>query len=286
VDISVIIAAHDAAETLPAQLQALGSQTTTDLEWELIVVDNLSVDDTAAVAESFADQIPGLRVLKATDAAGSGYARNVGAAVATGHALAFCDADDVVACDWVENMAMALSDHPLVAGTIDVGQLNPRWVVRSRGRLNDTEIPLYEGMFPMATGCNMGIDARLFKELSGFDNDYDRVEDAELSMRSWMVGHPARFAAGAVVHYRLRTDVPSLFRQSRGYGFHRPRLVHRAAEFGAQMPSLISRLGSWGSLLVKTPTLASRAGRASWVWALGLKVGTLEGARRAGWIYL
>jgi len=285
-DVSVIIPAHNAADTLGDQLEALATQESSGVEWELVVVDNLSTDDTIDVARSFSGRIPGLQVVEAGEAPGSGYARNVGAAVAAGRVLAFCDADDIVVSDWVANMGKAVADHSFVAGALDLDGLNPEWAVLSRGRAESPTGPLYEGLFPISSGCNMGIDAELFDELGGFVNDYDRVEDAELSMRAWMAGHPAYFSPDAVIHYRLRTDIPTMYRQSRGYGRHRARLVKRAVAFGAPRPALSPRLRSWVWLVLKVPRLADRATRAHWAWVLGLKVGTLRGAFSARRVYL
>lgn len=285
-DVSVIIPAHDAAGTIGEQLEALATQNASSVTWELIVVDNNSTDATAEVVGRYCSRIPGLRLISADSRAGSGYARDAGAAVATGKALAFCDADDVVSPDWVANIGKAVADHEFVAGALEFEELNPPWAVHSRGRVVADSAPLYEGIFPMASGCNMGIDSKLFDDLGGFDNDYDRVEDAELSMRAWMVGHPARFAADASVHYRLRSDIPTMFRQSRGYGMHRPRLVGRAVRFGAAKPPLGPRLRSWAWLLLNAPKLRDRATRARWVWTLGMKVGSLQGAPRARRIHL
>jgi len=285
-DVSVIIPAHNAASTIKEQLDSLAAQEASSVQWELIVVDNLSTDGTAEIAQNYSSQIPGLRVISAQEAAGSGYARNFGAAEAKGEVLAFCDADDVVAPDWVANMGKAVSDNRFVAGALEFDELNPKWAVQSRGRIDEAGAPRYEGMFPMSSGCNMGIDAHLFDQLGGFDNEYDRVEDAELSMRAWMAGHPAEFAPFAVIHYRLRTDIPTMFRQSRGYGLHRPRLVKRAIEFGSPKPALSARLRSWLWLAITMVKIRDRATRAHWAWVLGLKVGTLQGAARARWIYL
>jgi len=285
-DVSVIIPAHNAADTIGEQLAALAAQDASSVAWELIVVDNNSTDATADIAGSYSSRIPRLRVISANARAGSGYARDAGAAAASGKVLAFCDADDIVSAHWVAGMGKAVADHKFVAGALEFVELNPAWAVQSRGRVIADTAPLYEGMFPMASGCNMGIDAQLFHDLGGFDNDYDRVEDAELSMRAWMVGHPAAFAPNALVHYRLRADIPTMFRQSRGYGLHRPRLIRRAVEFGAPKPPLGPRLRSWVWLALTARKLRDRATRAHWAWVLGMKVGTLQGAVRARRIHL
>ena len=90
--LSVIVPVHDGAHVIPTSLDALcGSEFPRD-SWELIVVDDASRDDTAAVAARYADaviRIPGRPH-------GPAYARNRGAEVARGDVLVFIDADVVV----------------------------------------------------------------------------------------------------------------------------------------------------------------------------------------------
>src|SRR5690349_1945599 len=108
VDLSIVIAARDAAATLGEQLDALATQVW-DGTWEVLVVDNGSTDATCAIVRAAARQWPGLRLVEATDGVGPAYARNVGSRSATGRSLAFCDADDVVAPGWVAAMGGALA---------------------------------------------------------------------------------------------------------------------------------------------------------------------------------
>ena len=52
-DLSVVIPAHNVAETLGAQLDALAAESW-DGEWEIVVVDNCSTDGTAALVRDHA----------------------------------------------------------------------------------------------------------------------------------------------------------------------------------------------------------------------------------------
>jgi glycosyltransferase involved in cell wall biosynthesis len=86
--VSVIIPAYNAAQLIrPTVLSALSQ---THPQTEVIVVDDGSRDDTAALAESFA----GVKCIRQVNM-GVSAARNTGAAAATGQYLAFLDADDV-----------------------------------------------------------------------------------------------------------------------------------------------------------------------------------------------
>jgi len=87
VRISVVIAAYNAAESLPETLAAVGAQTLAPDE--IIVVDDGSTDETAARARSF-----GAKVIS-TPNRGVSAARNTGMASASGDWIALLDADDL-----------------------------------------------------------------------------------------------------------------------------------------------------------------------------------------------
>lgn len=94
--VTVVIPAHNARTTIDEQLDALMRQTY-DRPFEVLLCDNGSTDGTAAhVTTRPRCEAYELRVIDASAVPGASYARNLGAAVATGEFLAFCDADDKV----------------------------------------------------------------------------------------------------------------------------------------------------------------------------------------------
>ncbi len=90
--VSVIVPAFNAAATLPSALASLQAQSYRDLE--ILVVDDASGDDTAAVAEALAVADPRLRVLRLQSNRGAYAARNAGLAAAKGQFVTVHDADD------------------------------------------------------------------------------------------------------------------------------------------------------------------------------------------------
>jgi glycosyltransferase involved in cell wall biosynthesis len=86
--VSVVIPAYNSARTLGRTLESVISQTFPPLE--ILVVDDGSGDDTAAVAEAFG---PPVRVIRKLNG-GPASARNLGVHQARGHWIAFLDADD------------------------------------------------------------------------------------------------------------------------------------------------------------------------------------------------
>jgi len=105
--VSVIIPAYNAAATLPETLAALRSQTWTD--WEAIVVDDGSTDQTGEIALQTAD--PRIRVLRQPNG-GQAIARNCGLVAARGSLIAFLDADDWWTATALADRVAALEDNP------------------------------------------------------------------------------------------------------------------------------------------------------------------------------
>jgi glycosyltransferase involved in cell wall biosynthesis len=101
--ISVVIPAYNAAAFLPATLASVFAQTA--LPAEVIVVDDGSTDDTAAVAASC-----GATVITVPNGGGSA-ARNIGTQAAVGEYIAYLDADDLWAPEKLAVQSAALAAH-------------------------------------------------------------------------------------------------------------------------------------------------------------------------------
>ena len=131
-DLSVVIPVRNEERHIAEQLAALLAQEW-DGEWEIVVVDNGSTDGTAGVVEGFARRSDRIRYVRAVDKADQSYAANVGVEASDALAVAFCDADDVVAEGWLAAMAAGLAVHDVVTGPNLLDRLNPPWLAGSRG---------------------------------------------------------------------------------------------------------------------------------------------------------
>lgn len=217
--LSVIIACLNAERTLGAQLEALASQEC-PVPWELLLCDNGSTDGSLVVAESFRRRIPGLRVVDAAAWPGAGPARNLGVRHARGEWVAFCDADDVVAGDWLAAICRALAQHPFVAGRFRGDRLNGARVLRSRPMPQRCALQVsdFGARLPHAGGGNMGIHRDAFLRLGGFDPAVRWLEDTDFSWRAQRDGIPLAFCPDVVVHVRLRRTFRSMYVQGWQYG--------------------------------------------------------------------
>jgi glycosyltransferase involved in cell wall biosynthesis len=284
-DLSVVVPARDAAAVIGAQLAALSAQEW-DGRWEVVVVDNGSADATASVVRAHMRQDPRVRLVSATGGTGPAHARNVGAQQAAAEAIAFCDADDVVAPGWLAAMGDALRDHAFVTGPLELDLLNPAWLAESRGRAFAGTRPTYDGLFPYASSCNVGLRREAFDRVGGFDETMPVGEDIDLSMRLWQAGIDLHFSAGALVHYRYRASLRAVFHQARVYGSVRPVLLERLRAAGHSTPAPMSGARNWLWLLRHLGSLRSRAGRARWLWVAGTRVGNAGASLRVRRLYL
>jgi glycosyltransferase involved in cell wall biosynthesis len=233
--LSVVIACLNGAVTLGTQLEALAVQSC-PVPWELLLCDNGSTDASIAIAESFRDRIGSLRIIDASARPGAGPARNYGVEQAHGRWVAFCDADDEVAPDWLATMADALSANPFVAGRFESHRLNGARVLRSRPLQQQDELQSSDigARLPHAGGGNMGIHREAFLRVGGFDPKIRWLEDTDFSWRAQLAGIPLVFRNDVVVHVRLRQTFRSMYVQGRQYGLAHALLEER---YGAPAPS-------------------------------------------------
>jgi glycosyltransferase involved in cell wall biosynthesis len=207
---------------LPEQLAALAKQDYRG-DWEVVVVDDGSTDDTAAVVSRAAS--PRTRLIRLERTVGICAARNVGVAHAHGEFLAFCDADDAVDRGWLRALVDAANTYDLVGGYLDVERLNATTVQRWRRPLTTTELPVALGYLPYAVSANFGIWTATLRDLGGWNDAWRRGgTDVELCWRAQRAGYRLGYAPDAVVAYRYRPTLTALCRQSFFYGQANARL--------------------------------------------------------------
>ena len=257
--VAVIIAAYNAAETLAPQMEALVSQTCL-FPYEVIVVDNGSTDATSHVVESFIARNSFVSLVSATDRPSAGYARNRGAAATSAELLLFCDADDVVAADWVEQTTSSLSDFDMAGGVVEEGRLNSETVQAWKPPRSKDSLVVAHNFLPHAIGANVGIRAHVFHDVGGWAECFPGGggEDVELSWRVQLAGYSLGLADQSVVHYRHRESLRDLSRQY----FRRGRNGRLVCEAYSQAMTSQSRGSAGGPKRAATvqSTISSMAG--------------------------
>src|SRR5215471_8014528 len=109
--VSVVIPAFEASSTIERCLHALSAQSMPREQYEIIVVDDGSSDDTARRAAN-----AGARVVRLQHNLGPAAARNAGVAIARGDAIVFTDADCEPTREFLMRLTRPLRD-PTIGGS-------------------------------------------------------------------------------------------------------------------------------------------------------------------------
>jgi glycosyltransferase involved in cell wall biosynthesis len=276
--LSVIIPCFNVASTIAMQLEALARQVWS-APWEVIISDNGSTDESRAVVERYKDRLPNFRTVDASDRRGAAHARNVGAAISTGEALAFCDADDEIAPGWVAAIGESLSRYDFVASRFDFEKLNPF----ARRKLKTQQDGLQEIWYPPyllhAGGSGLGVKRLVHEAVGGFDESLLVLEDTDYCFRIQLSGVEFHFVPEAVVHVRQRDKLGGLFRQALLWAEYNVLLYkrYRRAEMEVAQPWK-RHLREWKRILRRSPQLLHKESRGDWLWRFGWHVGRLKGS--------
>jgi glycosyltransferase involved in cell wall biosynthesis len=194
--VSVVIPARNAAKLIGRTLAGLESQSITS-DVEVIVVDDGSTDETAAVAS----RSPVVTRVLRRPPTGPAASRNAGAAVARGEQLAFLDADCWPTAEWLAAGTAALEDAELVIGHTRPTPADPLgpfdrtlWVI---------------GPSPLFESANLFVTRELFGRLQGFESWLGPERGKELGEDVWFGwrAHRARarirFCADALVYHAV-----------------------------------------------------------------------------------
>lgn len=118
--VSVVIPARNAARFISATLKSLRAQSADD--FEVIVIDDGSTDDTAAIVRHEAGSDGRIRIVSGPGK-GVSAARNAGLAEAKGALVLFLDADDLLAADALERLRATLDEGDGVAALGGVARI-------------------------------------------------------------------------------------------------------------------------------------------------------------------
>jgi len=217
--VSVIVPVYNGEATIAACLESLLNQTYPAAAYDLIVVENGSTDDTAAIVGRYPVR------LFHSQRRGPAPARNLGLGRSEADLVAFTDADCVAGPDWLAELVKPYAD-PGVGG---VGG-----AIRALDHAGRTQVEIFseeqsplvnfvsgEGEFlPHLYTANASYRRPLLAELGGFNPALVTAEDVDLSWRLQLqTGTQVRYAPQAVVYHHHRSTLTGLARQYRQYGF-------------------------------------------------------------------
>jgi len=246
-DVSLVICTYNRCQLLQQTLDSITRLTVpAGLDWEILVLDNNSSDDTPKVADAFTGRLPLRYIFEPRQ--GKTRALNRALAEAQGELLCFTDDDVQLAPTWLEAFVDAAQAYP-EAGLV-WRAIEPWWPTARPSWLRDESLPalsafvvIYDlgdrvrwyrdGDSPPAGAC-MAVRRATFDRIGGYREDLGpngttkgTCDDSELTIRSLQQGIRGVFVPQArCLHYvemdRLR--VRDFLRYGIGKGQNQARM--------------------------------------------------------------
>jgi len=229
---SVIIPTYNRADEINELLISLSKQTISENEFEIIVVDDGSTDNTIEIVEVIKKNTS-LRITTVQqDHKGPGEARNLGMEVAKGKYYVFIDSDCIADLNWLSayekvllNKEVAgfggpdsvLPDFLPIQKAIDYSMTSFITTGGIRGHSKKKISKYYPRSF------NMGVRADIVKKIGGMGK-LRHGQDIEFSNRILDTGEPIIKVDDAIVYHKRRISIKKFFRQVYNWGVARINL--------------------------------------------------------------
>lgn len=234
--VSVVMPAYKAAAFIGLAIASVRAQTLQD--WELIIVDDCSPDETAAVAMAAAGGDPRIKLVRAEQNGGVARARNLGNSHAAGDWIAVLDSDDAFEPTRLETLAAAgkaqldliADDMLLVPFEALMGEGKP-YLGQPEGQLKPVDLPAW------LEGNRAGIKTPMLGYLKPMvrrdflqRHDVSYVPELRVAEDCWFVADllacGARFAIHPAPLYRYAVRPASLSRTRGGNVYTLQRSVY------------------------------------------------------------
>jgi glucosyl-dolichyl phosphate glucuronosyltransferase len=219
VNITVILCTYNRCQSLAKALESVAHSRLPDaVDWEVLVVDNNSRDQTRDVVKDFCRRHPGRFRYIFESNQGKSYALNTGIREAQGDVLAFVDDDVTVEPTWLRNLTAPLKngEWAAVGGRIPLQRTfaQPSWLpldgpYSMAGMLTAFDLGERAGKLDQPPfGTNMAILKRMFEKYGSFRTDLGprpgseiRNEDTEFGRRLLAAQEPLWYEPSAIVHH-------------------------------------------------------------------------------------
>lgn len=253
--ISIVIPAYNAEKTIASTLKALLNQTYPKNQYEIIVVNDGSTDNTKAVVKKFKK----VKLIEQSHK-GPAAARNLGVKHSKGSIILFTDADCIPDKNWIKNMVEPFKKNPEIVGvsgtykTLNKNSLIARFVgyeiEQRHERMKREKYIDFIGSYSAAYKKN------IFLQFGGFDESFPTAsgEDTELSFKIAKHNLKMVFQPKAFVYHKHPDTLLKFLRQKFFRGYWRIPLYEKHKEkmfrHGYTPKSLYMEIGLLGLSII------------------------------------
>jgi glycosyltransferase involved in cell wall biosynthesis len=196
--ISVVIPTYNEQENIAQSLVSLRHQTIPRSEYEILVVDGGSTDQTREIAKKYADQV----FIQTSRKVGG--ARNDGIMAAHGDVVATTDADCIIPPTWIETIRKGFEDKSVVQLYGPVYPIEESIKNSISLLLSNTfsRLGYYTRIFYYTLGCNTAFRKDAFIQ-AGMYSCIDAGDDLEIALRMKKFGR-VKFDNAMKVGFSMR----------------------------------------------------------------------------------
>jgi len=225
--ISVIIPAYNAENMIPVCLRALLRQTIDSSEYEIIVVDDGSTDNTAEVVRSF----KGVTLIQQKNK-GPAAARNHGVKYAKGDIVLFTDSDCVPEKNWIEEMTQPFQNNPEIVGVKGAYKSKQKELAARFVQVeyeDKYDVLLRDKYIDFIDTYSAAFKRDVFLEFGGYDTSFPLAcaEDVELTFRMFSKGYKMVFNPKAIVYHAHPRSFSDYFKKKYKFAYWRMLAVKK-----------------------------------------------------------
>jgi len=297
--ISVLMANLNNGRFIERAIDSVQDQTLTD--WELVVVDDGSTDNSVGIIQALTSQDLRMKAILRPDTRGVGYTKRQAAANATGAILTMLDPDDALHSRALERHVDAHTfNADVVLAWSDYYVCDPDLTVMSKSdsTFQGDEFAGYLSHKPGTIHSLWSCKASAYRQTAGFSSDYRLAEDQDLFYKLEEIGRTL-YVPDALYYYRHHsTGISTGEKTAEAFGWHllamkdalqrrRQKSNNRAARELEAVRSHWRSFSEWGltaisdSLFRRLTKETSRGQMGARIWWIYSREELRRGFRRA-----
>ena len=208
--VSICMPAYNSAMFIADTLDSIKKQTYQN--WELIVADDASNDETKEIVEEF-DKHVSQSVLFVRNQKNSGVAVTRNAAINNSSSkwIAFIDSDDLWHRDHLSSLVNTLKARPdcdVIHSAMNIFDSQTNQTIFRQSFEEETirqfPLSLFDGSYYIQT-CSAMISRKLYESIGGLNADFKYAEDIEFWLRAARAGFKFAFTGKVTCYYRKHT---------------------------------------------------------------------------------